>query len=85
MNEEKLVTVAAKLYEARRTMRAFYGARFADKIAEYKPYVLRVMAAKKCNEMQAGMEMINELKDQPECGMHCALLMATIVEMIEPS
>lgn len=90
MSEAKLhrqaFDVCAKLYRAHDAMKSLHGDDFPAKVAEYRPHVERMMAARKCDTLTAGLILLKRLQEKVPCSeMNQALLCATIVEMIEPS
>jgi hypothetical protein len=81
-----VVQIAAKLYDARDAMRGFWRERYAEKVAEYQPYILAAMQKYGCDEMKATMKLVALLQEkEPESWMQQALVLASYVEMIEPS
>lgn len=80
------VQIAAKLYDARDTMRLFWGDHYLAKVNEWKHYIEQAAVKWQCSEMDALMRLVKLLQEKdPASGMTQALLLAAYVEMVEPS
>lgn len=80
------IQIAAKLYDARDTMRSFWGEKYPEKVEDYKKYILAAMKKYGCDEMKATMKLVELLQEkEQDSGMHQALILASYVEIIEPS
>jgi hypothetical protein len=74
--------MAAKMYECRITARRLLGDKYRQSMEE-RARVVRAMASReKCNVVEAGAKVI---KENGLHGMDALLLLAAVVEMIEPS
>lgn len=82
---EQTVGIAAKLYDARKAMKFLYGERFQQEVAEYRPYIESVMQRLDKDTIHAGMHLLETLQKTGASGVMQAMVLATIVEMIEPS
>lgn len=81
MQGERAVRMAARMYEMRDTARRLLGDKYKDRMAEYAPIIQRVADNRKCSVLQAGGMMASESGD----GMMTVMIVAAMVEMIEPS
>jgi hypothetical protein len=79
---EQLVRMAARLYEARDTLRRLQGDRFAQTVANTRPAVEAYMEHHQVSELTAGMQMCERVRFD---GFAQLAILATVVEMIEPS
>ena len=79
---EQHVGIAAQMYECRATARRLLGERFKPKMREFGKIVQAVAKRDNCNEIVAGATVIKEAK---LFGMDSLMLMAAVVEMVEPS
>lgn len=79
---EQQVEIAAGMYECRKTARFILGDRFRPKMEELAVVVDAVAKRDKCDVIVAGATVI---KDGELEGMGALLLMAAIVEIVEPS
>ena len=74
----------AKLYECRKSMKLLFGDKYAEKVAEYKDYILAVMAKKNLSYLESAIEVAKlwsaKLADP---GIAIALTMAAAVEISE--
>jgi len=79
---EQHVAMAAKMYECRATARWLLGDKYREHMDERAKVVRAVAKRDNCNDIVAGATVIKEAGLQ---GMDALLLMATVVEMTEPS
>jgi hypothetical protein len=79
---EQHVAIAAKMYECRATARRLLGDKYRYHMNERASVVSAVATRDNCNNIVAGATVIKEAGLQ---GMDALLLMAAVVEMIEPS
>ncbi len=80
---EKLVGIAAKLYDTRRLMLSILGeAKFQEKVENFRPLFIQVERANKCGTIQA-MNLI--LKTCDGDATKIAIVCAIAVEIMEPS
>ena len=80
------VQLAAKLYDIRDSMSRFWRDSFLEKVAEHQASIQAAMRSNQCDAMQATMQMAKSLQEkEPDSGMKQALLLASYVEMVEPS
>lgn len=79
---EKLVGIAAQMYECRSTARRLLGDKFPVRMSEYADVIRAVAERDNCNDVVAGATVI---KEAGLMGMDALLLMAAVVEMTEPS
>ena len=69
------VQIAAKLYDARDTMRGFWREKYAEKVADYQRYIRAGMQKYACDEMKATMNLVALLQEkEPDSGMQQALV-----------
>lgn len=79
--DEKRIQIAAKLYQARDTVRRLFDTRYLTKVEQFKDFVRAEMARKKCNELTAAMKIVADLqRDCPDSGMTQAMILAACVE-----
>lgn len=86
MNEtEKAIRISAKLYEARHALFCIVGAeKYFALVERVRPQIERKMAEMpEPSVMSAGLEMAKAAAHEPP--METLLILATIVEMLEPS
>lgn len=79
---EHHVAMAAKMYQCRTTAQRLLGDKFRQRMQDYASVVRAVAKRDNCNDIVAGATVIKEAGLQ---GMDSLLLMAAVVEMIEPS
>jgi hypothetical protein len=79
---EQHVAMAAKMYACRTTARQILGERYQTRMRELADVVRAVSARDRCNEIVAGATVIKSAGLE---GMQALLLMAAVVEMVEPS
>ena len=76
------VETTAKMYECRDVARTILGDRFKPSMAELEKAIRAVAKRDKCHNIVAGATVIKEARLE---GMESLMLMAAIVEMVEPS
>lgn len=82
MNE---VQMAAKFYDARDTMRRFWGEKYEAELAFYRTHLEARMKRDSCDTLTAAMTIMQELQAKfPDSGFEQAMFLAATVEMIEP-
>ena len=79
---EQQVAIAAKMYECRDAARTILGRRFKPKMDDLAQVVRAVAKRDNCNDIVAGATVIKEARLE---GMESLMLMAAVVEMVEPS
>ena len=79
---EQHVAIAAQMYECRATARRLLGERFKPRMREWGNIVRAVAKRDGCNEIVAGATVI---KEAGIFGMDSLMLMAAVVELVEPS
>ena len=82
---EKMVAVAATLYEARRASRALLGDRWRDHMQAIAGNIALVQKATGMSEIKAAMKMCEKCHSfggHPSDSVH---ILAAAVEMVEPS
>lgn len=79
---EQHVQLAAKMYECRTAARSILGEKYQEKMREIAQVVSAVAKRDKCNAIVAGATVI---KAENLGGMESLMLMAAVVEMVEPS
>jgi hypothetical protein len=72
--------MAAKIYEARDSMRRIFGDRYADRVAEVRPVIAAYMKQHGVDEITAAIRIAKD-GDSP---VLTGILLATAVEMVEP-
>jgi hypothetical protein len=77
---ESLIRMAAKIYEARDTMRRLLGDRYAGRIARCRPAISAYMEMHGVDEVTAAIRLAKD-GDNP---FVTGILFATAVEMVEP-
>jgi hypothetical protein len=81
----KLIQMAAKMYEARDAIKVVWGSEFNKKIEIWKELIrLRMSILQTNNEVEAVIAMLKEAKGKPDDGIFSILILAALVEMIEP-
>ena len=78
---EQQVAIASKMYECRDAARTILGNRFKPKMDDLAQVVRAVAKRNKCNDIVAGATVIKEARLE---GMESLMLMAAVVEMVEP-
>ena len=81
MFTEKQVRMAAKLYEARDSMRGLFGARYQERLSPYREIIRGAMAKHSCDELEAVLEI--KRFDPSLDGVELAMLLAAAVEEVE--
>lgn len=79
---EQHVEIAAKMYECRTAARSILGDKYQDKMRELAQVVMAVAERDQCNPIVAGATVIKTAGLE---GMQSLMLMAAVVEMVEPS
>lgn len=77
---EKIIKIAAQLYEARDAMRQILGDRYVEKCTFWVERINVTMQRRGCNEITAAMELAKDLQRN---GAGTGALFATVVEMVE--
>lgn len=86
MIPESTIKLAAKLYEARNTMKALHGEGYPALIKQFQGFIKSEMDQKKCSELEAATNIVKDLQlNRPESGMTQVLILAAVTELIEPS
>lgn len=76
--------MAAKLYDARKSMKVMLGENYWTRIDEYQARIRNVMKASGREEMESAIHMADALAKAGH-GMDSMIALAAAVEMIEPS
>ena len=79
---EQPIKIAAKMYECHDAARLILDDKFKSRMQELGLVIKAVADRDKCNEIVAGATVI---KDGELHGMMSLLIMAAVVEMVEPS
>lgn len=79
---EANVILAAQMYRCRSAAKTILGDKFKQKMDEMAAVIRAVMARDKCNCIVAGSTAIKESELH---GMSALIVMAAVVEMVEPS
>jgi hypothetical protein len=79
---EQQIKIAAKLYKCRDTAKWFWGVRYREKIEEGQQLIRAAMKRYQTDEMKAAIELGQHLEGN---GMAIMIIMAALVEMLEPS
>lgn len=79
---ENVVTMAAQMYECRSAARRLLGENYMRHMLERARVVRAVARRDQCNDIVAGATVIKEAGLQ---GMGALLMLAAVVEMVEPS
>lgn len=84
---EKEITIAAKLYDARRTVRRFHREKWREKLEPARELVQRYMDRKECDALIAATRICQHIqRTYPgQYGHDQLLIMAAAVEIIEPT
>lgn len=77
---EKAVKIAARLYEARDTMRRLLGARYIDACRQWLPFINDAMQEHGCDELLAAIKVADRVNKE---GGTPSVVLATAVEMVE--
>lgn len=86
MYSEKLVSVASKMYDARRTALSLFGPeKYKVRVEEYCSIIKSVMETKGLNELGATLDILTTLKKVEQDGMPMLMALAACVEMLEPT
>jgi hypothetical protein len=83
MASEQQVKMAARLYEARDTIRRLLGDRYAAVLEPYKVMLQKVMTMNGCDEIAAALWTARRVERTD--GMEIIKILAAAVEMIEPT
>lgn len=78
---EQHFEIAAKMYECRTAARQILGDKYLDKMHELAQVVRAVAKRDKCDAIVAGATVIKAAELE---GMQALLLMAAVVELLEP-
>ena len=79
---EQIVATAAKMCECRTAARSILGDKYQDRMRELAQVVMAVAERDQCNPIVAGATVIKTAGLE---GMQSLMLMAAVVEMVEPS
>lgn len=80
------VQTAAKMLDTRDTLRGLLGfEQFKLECAQYEPLIRGVMAHDHCSELDAALRLIKLMQKKHDSDMSQMMVLATAVEMIEPS
>jgi hypothetical protein len=84
---ETAVKVAARLYQARSTLRSLWPDRYQTEIAAHQKLLHVALERRQCGALAALQYLLTELQTEAPCnsGITQLWLMAAYVEMIEPS
>lgn len=83
---KNVVQIAAKLYDARDSMRAFWADKYPEKMQEWKAIIKITAKRDSLDEMHATMKIVQRLQSMDrDTGMSQALAFAAYVEIVEPS
>lgn len=81
---EKQVQIAAKLYDARSTMRSLLGDKYPERIKEYKGFIRSAMQKYKIDYLQATLRIGKELQALPDdTSVGQGMIFAACVEISE--
>lgn len=82
---EKQVQTAARLYEARGTMRSLLGEKYPARVEVFKQYIWDVMAKTGCDYMMATIQIAKALAADTtkDNGMQQGMIYAACVEISE--
>lgn len=80
---EKLVKIAARLYECRDTAKQLLGDKYLERMKLYGEWIRKVSESRKIDDLAAAKEIINTIGT--EDGMVVMHIIAAAVELIEPS
>lgn len=79
---QKVIQLAAKLYECRDTAKTFLGDGYSERMREYGEIVSAVSNQKRISIIQAAIELA---QDHQASGYEKIQILASAVEIIEPS
>jgi hypothetical protein len=82
---EQVVSIAARMYECRRTCRNLFGARFPEIMEGYGKTIRQVAAERKIEAIPAALAMAKEMQAVDSDPFITICLMAAAVEIVEPS
>ncbi len=86
MGSEKVVKLAAKLYEARDSFKALWGAKWREKLVPYDGALTAARYKWKCDEMAAAMRIVKDLQTNvPNSHGGQMGILAALVEALEPT
>ncbi len=80
MNNEKVITIASKLYECRNTAKQLLGERFGERMSEYQQLIKSQANASQCEHLEAAKLLI-----KGGGSMRTIMILSAYVEMVEPS
>lgn len=81
---EKIVSIAARLYECRRTALSLLGPeKLKAKVEDWRPIIEAAMKKHNVDVIKAGMEVAKVLNADGDNGMGTMIVMAVCVEMVE--
>ena len=76
------IDIAVKIREAHAAARSLFGEGFAERVRPWREQLVRVMHAKKLNEVAAGLHMLKRLPEAGDKGIAMMMIMAAVVEEI---
>lgn len=84
MVPEVTIRLAGTLYDARRAMRSLLGAKYDERVAQMKPVLERFAAHIGTDNILAAATQL-ALRVDMDDGMEKLLILATVVEILEPT
>lgn len=82
-NSERAVGVAAKMYDARRTLKSLCPEKYFERCREWQDVIKKIAADNNWSELETVIDILGRLKH--ESGMSVLWVLAAYVEMVEPS
>lgn len=84
MNGEQVVSVAARMYQCRRDLKALFGERYAEIVDPYGKSIRYVAAERGIDILQAALAMGKEMQALYADPVITICLMAAAVDIVEP-
>jgi hypothetical protein len=84
MNGEQLVSVAARMYDCRRSLKSLFADRYAEIVDPYGKVIRHVATERGLDILQAALEMGKEMQALHKDPVITICLMAAAVDIIEP-
>lgn len=84
MNGEQVVSVAARMYECRRDLKALFGERYAEIVDPYGKSIRYVAEERGIDILQAALAMGKEMQALYADPIITVCLMAAAVDIVEP-
>lgn len=84
MNGEQVVSVAARMYQCRRDLKALFGERYAELVDPYGKVIRHVAAERDIDILRAALAMGKEMQALHKDPVITICLMAAAVDIIEP-